>query len=220
MAEHDDREQRTEEATPRRREEARERGQVSLSTELVSALGLAAGLGALSVAGAGLARVLGHGIERGVGALSDLGTHDLDVERSTALLRSSVTGVLGSLALVVVPCVLVCALAGYAQVGFRFSPKALEIDPSRLDPKRGLQRLFSLRALVRTAFSLAKVLLITAAAATVAWSHVDDIVHMGTSELGPLLPAVGLVVLRASAAALGVILALALLDALFQRLQH
>jgi len=220
MADHDDREQRTEEATPRRREEARERGQVSLSTELVSALGLAAGLGALSAAGAGLARALGHGIERGVGALADVGTHDLDVERSSALLRSSVTGVLGSLALVVVPCVLTCVLTGYAQVGFRFSPKALEIDPSRLDPKRGLGRLFSMRALVRTAFSLAKVLLITTAAVTVAWSHVDDIVHLGTSELGPLLPAVGLVVLRASTAALGVILALALLDALFQRLQH
>jgi len=44
------------EATPRRREEARERGQVPLSSELVAALGLAAGVGALSLGGAQLAR--------------------------------------------------------------------------------------------------------------------------------------------------------------------
>src|SRR5262245_65434183 len=43
---------------------------------------------------------------------------------------------------------------------------------------------------------------------------------MGSSELGPLLVALGVVLLRTSAAALGVILLLAVLDALYQRLQH
>ena len=220
MAESDDREQRTEAATPRRREEARERGQVALSSELVSAVGLAAGVGVLSVGGAELARAVAAAMEHGFRALGDGATRDLSIPESAALLEGSVTGVLGALCMVVVPVVLACALTGYAQVGFRFAPKAIEIDPGKLDPLRGLQRIFSLRSLVRTGLSLAKVLLISAAAGTVAWLHVDQIARVGTNELGPLLAALGVVALRTTVAALTVILALAALDALFQHRQH
>ena len=220
MADYSDKEQRTEEATPRRREEARERGQVALSTELVAALGLAAGVGVLALGGAGLVRALALELERDLGALAAAGTRELSVRESAALLEESVLGVLGTLALLTVPTVLVCALAAFVQVGFRIAPKALEADPSKLDPFKNAQRMLSLRGLVRTALSLSKVVFIVAAAAIVAWLHVDEIVRVGTSELGPLLAAVGVVALRATVAALLVILALGALDALFQRLQH
>ena len=219
MAEYSDREQRTEDATPRRREEARERGQVALSTELVSAVGLATGVGVLSVGGAQLARAVAQQIERGIGALATVGTRDIGIPESAALLKESVSAVSGALCAVVVPTVLVCALTGYAQVGFRFSPKALEVDLGKLDPVKGMQRVFSLRGLMRTGLSLAKVVLITSVAALVAWLHVDEVAHVGTSELGPLLAAIGVVALRTTVAALAVILALAVLDALFQHLQ-
>ena len=220
MAEHDDREQRTEEATPRRREEARERGQVPLSGELVSAVGLAVGVGVLGAAGAQLARAVAVQMEQGFRGLGRAALHDLTVPESAALLEGSVTTVMGALAAVVVPAVLACALTGYVQVGFRFAPKALEIDPGKLDPLRGMQRVFSARGLVRSALALAKVLLISAVAGSVAWLHVDEIAQAGTNELGPCLAALGVVALRTTAAALAVILALAALDALFQRRQY
>lgn len=219
MADTSDREQRTEEATPRRREEARDRGQVALSSELVSAVGLAAGVGVLSVGGAQLARAVAAQIEHGVGALAGAATRDLGIPESATLLKEAVGAVFGALCAVVVPTVLACALTGYAQVGFRFTPKALEADLGKLDPAKGAQRVFSLRGLVRTGFSLAKIVLITTAAALVAWLHVDEVAQVGTSELGPLLAAIGVVALRTTVAALAVILALAVLDALFQRLQ-
>src|SRR5688572_17477695 len=162
MAEHDDREQRTEEATPRRRDEARERGQVPLSSELVSAVGLAVALGCLAAGGAQLARAVAAQMEQGLRGLGRAALHDLSVRESAALLEGSLTAVMGALGAVVVPAVLACALAGYVQVGLRFAPKALEIDPGKLDPLRGMQRVFSARGLVRTAFALAKVLLISA----------------------------------------------------------
>ncbi len=220
MANESDKEQRTEEATPRRREEAREKGQVALSTELVSAVGLAAGAGILGLGGAQLAQAIARALENGLGTLAVIGTSELDVPESAALFEQSITSVLGALALVVIPTVLVCALTGFLQVGFRIAPKAMEADPSKLDPIKGMQRLFSMRGLVRTALSLAKVTLIAGTASVVAWLHVDEIAHVGTNELGPLLAAVGVVVLRAGASTLAVILFLGALDALFQRLQH
>jgi flagellar biosynthetic protein FlhB len=219
MAEQDDREQRTEEATPRHREEARERGQVALSQELVAAAGLAAGALVLALGGPRLAAVLAVELRHAFHSLGSLGTRELDVPTTTALLSGSTQAVLGVLAMVVVPSVLVCALAGYAQVGLRFAPKALETDPSKLDPMRGLERLFSLRAVTRTGLSLAKVLLIAAVAGTVAWLHVGQVARAGTNELGPLLAAVGTVLARTAAAVIALLLALAVLDVLLQRFQ-
>src|SRR5262245_44900051 len=97
MAEHDDREQRTEEATPRRREEARGRGQVALSTELVSAVGLATGVGVLAVGGGALARALAGEMEGELRLLGSAGTRELSVPESAALLQGSVNAVLGAL---------------------------------------------------------------------------------------------------------------------------
>lgn len=220
MAEETEREQRTEEASPRRRSEARERGQVPMSTDLISAAGLAAGAGALALGGPGLARSVAEQLQRVLSTLSLGAKHDLDVPEAATVLEGPIKGVLGALCLIVIPTMLACALTGYAQVGFHLAPKAIEFDPGKLDPVRGLKRLFSLRGVARTALALAKVLLITGVAATVAWLHVDEVVHAGINELGPLLAALGVVVLRMAVSILIVILALAALDLLFQRFQH
>jgi len=219
MAEND-REQRTEEATPRRRSEARDRGQVPISTDLISSVGLTAGAGALALGGPKLAGMVAEGLRDTLQALPLGAGGDLDVRGATGLLEASVRGVAGVLGMIIAPTVLACALVGYAQVGFHLAPKAMELDPSKLDPVKGLQRIFSLRGLARTVLSSAKVLLITAVAAAVAWSHVQHVVHAGINELGPLLAALGVVVFRMTAAVMAVVLALAVVDLFFQRFQH
>lgn len=214
-----DQEQRTEEATPRRRDEARERGQVALSTELVAAVGLASGAGVLALAGAQLMHTAGGEIRRAAGSLASLGTQELSVRQSAQILDASISGVFKSLALVVVPTILIGALTSYAQVGFKLTPKAIEADPEKLDPVKGAQRILSLRGLVRTALAASKIMLIVGAAAAVAWMHIDVIARVGTNEIGPMLAAIGVVVMRTISAALGAILLLAVLDVIYQRFQ-
>lgn len=192
---------------------------MALSSELVSAVGLAAGAAALAIGGTQLVQAVAAQMQSGMRTLGMASLRDFGVPDSTALLSDSVYSVLGALSLVMIPTVLVIALTGFLQVGFRLSPKAIEADPGKLDPIKGFQRLVSLRGLTRTVLALAKILLITGVATTVAWMHVDQIVRVGLNELGPLLAAVGVVVLRTTAAIMIVILALAVLDLLFQRHQ-
>jgi flagellar biosynthetic protein FlhB len=219
MAEHDDREQRTEEATPRRREEARDRGQVALSTELVSATSLAAGLAVLLFCGGGLVQAVALHARATFGALGTLGREELDPGSAAGILRGSLSDVAGPLCLVVLPVVALAALAAFAQVGLRIAPRAIEIDPGKIDPVRGAQRLFGARSWVRTALAALKVALVSAVVAAVAWSNVPEIVRVGTNELGPLLAALGRVALHAAVAAVVAIVALGLLDLVFQRFQ-
>jgi len=214
-----DQEQRTEEATPRRRDEARERGQVALSTELVAATGLASGIGVLAVGSSRLASDVAVEVQNGASSLATLGTEEWSVRQSAQILDATISSVGYSLALVVVPTLLIGALTSYTQVGFKITPKAIELDPNKLDPISGAKRLFSMRGVVRTIMAVAKIGLIVGSAVAVAWSHIDVIAQVGSSELGPMLALIGLVLLRTIGAALAAILALAVFDVLFQRYQ-
>jgi flagellar biosynthetic protein FlhB len=220
MADSTDKEQKTEEATPRRLEEARDKGQVPMSTELISAVGLLAALVLVGLAGQPLVSGIAEAIKEGIGLLSSLGTRELSVAESAVLIEESVYGIFGVLGAVVIPTVLVTTLTGYAQVGFRVTPKAVELDPSKIDPIKGMGRLVSPRSIVRTLFALAKITLIAGTCSFVVWMHIDEIVHVGTNDLGPLLGAVAVVAMRAMAASILVIVALGVLDLLFQRFQH
>jgi flagellar biosynthetic protein FlhB len=220
MAENTDREQRTEEATPRRRQEAREQGQVALSSELVSGVSLAAGLGVLLFSGGALVQAIAAQARSTFGALGTLGQTQLGPPEAARILRGSLAGVAGPLCLFVLPTVALVALAAFAQVGLHIAPKAIELDPAKIDPMRGAQRLLGARSWVRTALAALKVLLVTIAVALTAWAHLQEIARVGTNELGPLLGALGRVALHAALAAVIVILALGLLDLLFQRFQY
>src|SRR5262245_4551528 len=125
MAELEDRDQKTEEATPRRREDARAKGQVALSSELVAALGLAGGLALILTGGSTLMRASANGLARTLTSLPAFGTAALDANTSAAAIRASLDGVLGILAGIALATVLFGGLAAYAQVGFRFTPQAI-----------------------------------------------------------------------------------------------
>ena len=217
MAEYEDKEQKTEEATPRRREEARDKGQVALSSELMAGIGLCVGFAMLALGGGHLMRVAAAGTVTTLSTLGELGTIELSVPLAAALVTESITSVMGALALVMVPPVVLGGLVGYMQVGLRFTSKAVELDPSKINPVQGMKRLFGARAVVRTLMSGVKVTLITLTVAVIAWSHVGEVVVVSTNELGPMLVALGHIALRCTLGALVVIVALSLVDLLFQR---
>jgi flagellar biosynthetic protein FlhB len=220
MADVQDKEQKTEPATPRRRHEARESGQVALSQELVAALMLCAGFAALVFGGGVIARASGRMIAGTLAALDSLGTADFDVRASTTILKATFWPMIAPLLLVFLPAVLVGALAAYGQVGFLVTGKAIQADFKKVDPLQGFQRIFSRRAAMRTFLAMAKITLITFVMGRIAYAYVDDIARAGDTELGPLLVALGNVLVRCAAGALAVILVLALVDFGFQRYQH
>ncbi len=163
MAEERD-EERTEPATPRRREEARERGQVVRSADLSSAVVLLAAVLSL--------RFLGKSMLGGIFASASsvlAGLADVDGEQGNLLLHfggALTTVFLGFLPFIGI--VLAAALAAnLAQVGFLFTTRPLTPDLDRIDPVSGLGRLLSLRGLMRLAGGLLK---LSAVALVVGWT--------------------------------------------------
>ena len=219
MADEPDQE-RTEEATPHRRKEAREKGQVPLSQDLVIALSLAAAAGVIGFCGTGLARTAGALIRTSVASLAQAPHAELDANGWSQLVAASAQPLALQAALVMGLLLAVGLLAGYAQVGFQISPKALAWDIGRLSPASGWKKLTGSRSVARTILASVKIAFIGGAAAWSAWSSVPKLGALTGAPLGVALVGVGSFLTHIVGAAIGTFLALAVLDAIYQRWQH
>ena len=142
-------EQRTEQATPRRRAKSREDGDFPRSVDVVAAAVLLGALVAFAFAGGDMAwRMVDH-------TKTLLGNVDRGM-RATSLPQTF--ALLGWLVIPVSAAGAACAMgAGLMQSGGQLSTALLRPDPSRLDPIRRFQELFlSTHALVEVGKALVK----------------------------------------------------------------
>ncbi len=153
MADELDSGEKTEPASPRKREEAREKGQVARSADLNSAVLLLGAAVILSILSKSLLVAMGGLMNDAWGGLSDgVISFDTVVTEGAAgfgaLLRLLLPFLLGLMALAL--------LVNVLQVGFRISTKPLELDITKLDPIKGAKRVLSKRGFVRMLFGLVK----------------------------------------------------------------
>ncbi|MFW6108480.1 MAG: EscU/YscU/HrcU family type III secretion system export apparatus switch protein, partial [bacterium] len=209
--------ERTEEATPRRRREARQRGQVARSQEVNSVAVLLGGMLLLFLS----APAAYHGILDAMryGFAEALG-EPVTPASAPGLFAAIIARGLGSLAPFAGGLVVVAAAASYGQVGFLITPEALQPRLSNLDPVKGAKRIVSVRALMRSAFSLGKLAILVAVFALAVWSRMDEFFPLAESQasvvFGYLCRTTGVVCLQA----FGVLVVVALADLGYQRWEH
>ena len=175
MAEQADRDQRTEQPTPKRLQDAREKGQVPRSRELAGTAVMVSGAATLLLAGGflagGLESVMRAGMSIDRIALAD------PTAAVTAFAAAIVEAGL-ALAPLLGVVTLVAMLAPLATGGFVFSGKALGPDLSRLNPLQGLKRVFGVQGLAELAKALAKFVVVGGTAALVVWWLLPDMMRL------------------------------------------
>lgn len=147
---------KTERATPKRREEARKRGQVAKSMDLNGAVVLIASLLAVSLLAPHTVGAAEDALRTGMANVA----HPQQM-MSAAGLGQLFTSTLKDLVIGIAPIAGVCLLAGIvanvAQTGGKPSPQAMRPDPKRLNPLTGARNVFGSRIFFETGKSLAKV---------------------------------------------------------------
>ena len=209
--------ERTEEATPKRRDEAREEGRVPKSQELtiaVSLLGSAMAISALTpMMGRSLLNTLGEG-------LSQIGTLRVDVESAPLILRDTfIKAGSATLALLLALAAATLAIAALQARGV-FSLKALSPKFNRLNPAENIKNIVGIRTVVELVKSLAKVAIVGFAV----WGSIktaipESVTLSQMSQLGFLF-LVKKYAIRMLASAGAAYLALAAADYLYQWWQH
>ncbi|HTV41947.1 MAG TPA: EscU/YscU/HrcU family type III secretion system export apparatus switch protein [Candidatus Sulfotelmatobacter sp.] len=162
--------EKTEQATPRRLEEAIKRGQIARSNEVQTVFVLMGALAALSFAGR---EIWQQFVSMTVLTLSHL--HDTTITANS--LQGYGVSAVFVLAKCVGPIVLATALAGLVAGGIqnRFNTATEALTPrwDRINPVEGFQRLFSARMFVPTLVGIVKFVFIVA----VSWSEIRRIVN-------------------------------------------
>jgi flagellar biosynthetic protein FlhB len=129
---------KTEQATPQHRRKAREKGQITRSRELTSALSMVAVAGAVSLTAQQAAH---HWTDFFRNALDSASTES--IQAGGPLLFWTCVETLRWTLPILTAALGASLLAGYAPGGFVFAPEALAIKPDRFSPAAKLKQLFS-----------------------------------------------------------------------------
>ncbi len=208
---------KSQEATPHRRQQAREQGQVARSQDLGSAVLLIAGLLVLLAMGKSLIDFVAGYTRRQLGEEAWLAA---DVDFAVAQFNGTLVALARPLLPILGLLLLAAVAVNVAQVGMLFLPAKLAPDLTRLDPIKGLQRIFSWAGVMRLLLGIFKIAVIVAVAAASLHGHRHTILGLARLEIGEI--AVFLLdVLLWTALKIGLaLLVLAIVDYAFQHWKH
>ena len=215
--ENEDGQEKTEDATPKRLEEAREKGQVPRSKELTSMAMLL--MAALSMA------LLGRHMVEQLGQIMHQG---LVIERAKAFDHFAVIELfgtaLGQAMLLLLPFLLVMLVTAFAAPvalgGWSFSTEALAFKPDKLNPLQGMKRIFAVRGVVEMVKSLAKFLLIGSIGAGLLWHYLPELMGLGRESVEAGLAHTGSILSKSFIVLSASLLLIAAIDVPYQLWDH
>jgi flagellar biosynthesis protein FlhB len=209
--------EKSHDATPHRRQQAREEGQVVHSQDLAAAALLLIALFVLLNFGSSVVDFFGYfGREQWSG--------DPWVRFDQETFQALWWGILGKLGLAIAPFLGAVFVAGILvhllQVGVLFLPDKLMPDWQRLDPIQGMQRLFSMQSVVTVMLGIFKISIVGTVAYWAFKSHQEQILSLASHDVPAIASFIAQTLLWTCIKVTFALVILALLDYLYQFYKH
>jgi flagellar biosynthetic protein FlhB len=207
-------ESRNESPTQRRREEAREQGQIAFSGELSGSLLLLAALAMIFVngnnLGSGLIDVVNQDFNQARYKVFDQG-RAATLLTDLAIHGGQLFGYFFGLV------VFIAFVSNVLQVGFHIVPGLLSLKPERLSPAEGFGRLFSLPAFVRGLGSVIKVAVLAGIVYFMLGGKGSEIASLGEGHLASAVSQSWNLIMRVALAIAVAFLIVGIVDYVYQR---
>jgi flagellar biosynthetic protein FlhB len=211
-------EDRTERATPKRRSDARARGQVARSTELNTGASVLTLFVLLSAVGGSMLAGFGAVMSRTLAGAGQ--TESITPAAAWALATDTGMQALRLGAPFGVAALVIGVLASAVQVRPGFFPKVVTPRFSAISPKTGVKRLFSVRSLIRLVKDIGKVALVGGITWWVLKGRVPEILGLMGADPATTLSVVGGIILQLGLTVGVAYLVLSLADIAYERWQH
>ena len=201
-------------ATPFRRQKARQEGQVAKSQDLSSVALLFAGVSALLFLGQTAANQVQNftTLHLTEGAWTIVNA-ELVINQAVKLMYLIAVVLLPLLSILF----MVALLINVMQTGFLFLPQKLTFDFKKVNPIQGLKRLFSIQSVVRLLLGLFKVGVVVGVAGVSLYLEADQIMSVSSMTVPQIAAYLAQITLWTSLKIAAALLLLALLDYLFQK---
>ena len=176
--------ERTEQPTPKRLNDAKKKGQIARSRELNTT--------AILLAGGGGMIFMGDSI---MGGLRDIMVNGLSVKREVLFNTESMvtlfSGYITDSLLILTPLfillMVVALLVPMALGGFSFSIEAMAFKAEKLDPIKGIGKIFAWRGLMELLKALAKFVIVAAVVVTYLNINTEKLLHLGDLSIDAAL---------------------------------
>jgi len=217
MAENKDGQEKTEEPTAKKLEDAKKKSQVARSKELNTM--------AVTLAGAISLVTMSDHFEEG---LRGLMTNNFSLKRDDLYdpmamlvhLSDALQNALWMLAPFFLILMAIAVLASVSLGGLAFSMQAIAPKFNKLNPITGMKRVFSLKGLMELVKALLKFMLIATATGSILWLSIGDLMGLSQLEITPALAEVGSLVGSSFIILASTLILIALMDIPFQLWDH
>ena len=210
--------ERTERATPKRKQEARNKGQVAQSREVSSVMILMVSTAFFYFGGSWMFWNLSEIVTEVYQNIDSLRFNDISEASvfSVEILYKLLTVLLP----ILIPILIAGIFANAIQVGFQISSKAMSPKFSKLNPISGIKRFVSIKASVELGKSILKILLIGSIVYVLVKSDMKAFPSLIHQEVGQILTFIARTSLKICFFVCLAMLVLAVLDYIYQRWQY
>jgi flagellar biosynthetic protein FlhB len=208
---------KTERATPRRRSKAREQGQVAQSREIPSVIILFSSLSFFFFGATWMITKLASVMQ---GIYRHAGQFELSTGNVQLLLWDIFQQTISTLAPFMAVVIIAGVVSNVIQTGFLLTAESFTPKLSKLNPMKGIKRLFSLKALNEIAKVLLKVVIVGWVSLKTVMADIDSIPGLMQLDIFSILTFIGKSAFRIGMYTCMVLAVLAAIDYIFQRWQH
>ncbi|WP_193556070.1 flagellar biosynthesis protein FlhB [Paenibacillus ginsengarvi] len=209
--------EKTEKATPKKRQDARKKGQVAKSMELPSS-SILFGIVLLLF---GYGSIMRDKIENMfLFTIHDYMGMELTPSTAATIFGRLIFEGLLLLAPIFGLALVMAVVASASQVGFLITMEPLKMSFSKLDPIKGIANLFKLRALVELLKSVLKMTVIGLVVFFTIWNSRDVLIEMGRWPLIHTFSYTAKLIMTLAIEIAVILLILALFDYMYQRYEH
>lgn len=208
---------KTEKATPKRKEDARRKGQVAISKEVSTAAVLLTSLLVFYFAGSYMLNCTLVNMHK---YFYESGSFDFNPSTAQTLLIDGIS----TFSKILAPLLLAILVAGVAsciiQIGFLFSLEPLSLKLNKLNPVKGITKMFSKRSLIELPKSVIKLIIVAFIAFITIKQEISNVFLLTDRNPSEILSYIGIISLKILLRTIWALIALAILDYIFQRHEY
>ncbi|SDT46093.1 flagellar biosynthetic protein FlhB [Paenibacillaceae bacterium GAS479] len=206
--------EKTEDATPKKKQEARDKGQVAKTPELPGAFIILFVFASFYMLG-------GFYKERIYRLFGSLFNSWLTMDLTDGNVMSLFYDIMIQLLILLSPILLLAFLAAllfnYAQVGFLLATEPITPDLKKLDPIKGMQNIFSMRSVVEFFKSIIKLVVVGVVVFMAIWGEWDRILQLGLVPIEGIFAFTSSLTLKIGMQFAVLLVVIAVLDYIYQR---
>ncbi|GGD68249.1 flagellar biosynthesis protein FlhB [Paenibacillus nasutitermitis] len=209
--------EKTERATPKKREDARKKGQVAKSAELPGAFIMLFIFCSFLMLGS-------YYKQRLILMFGLILEQDLLMEVSMGNVMSLFSDLIMQGLMLLAPmfaiAIVVALIGNYVQFGFLFTGESLKMNLGKLSPLKGFKNIFSMRSVAEFVKNILKLLLIGLIVFLTLWNERAHILSLARVPVSSIFSYVASVAIRLGLEIGAILIALAVFDFFYQKYQH